>query len=184
MNGVIRRRGFPTSKGIETIDIDRPDYWRIDFATTADNQTVTFGSDSGFALSSPETKTILLDGTSIWRSSASSIKVPKAGNHTVYIKIDQPYTSNVYRFGITSPSLSPSYVCVPTNWTSIILYYASGNIPIVDLLTLKANIHYSQHNLHLTIDTLRVSDEIDIANIPSGWKNISKNIVQVHYNYI
>ena len=183
MNGVIRRRGFPTSKGIETIDIDRPDHWRIDFATTADNQTVVFGSNETYALSNPETKAIILDGKSTSRTGASGIKVPKAGNHTVYIKISQPYTNSSYRFGITSPSLSPLYVRVPTNWTSIIFYHASGNIPIVDLLTLKSDIRLIQY-LPLTIDTLRVSDEIDIANIPSNWRGIANKIVQVHYNYI
>lgn len=183
MNGVIRRRGFPTSKGMETVDINRPDYWRIDFATTVDNQTVTFGNDDSFSLSKPETQTILLDGTKVYRTSGSSIKVPKVGSHTVYIKISQPYTNGSYRFGIISPSLKSSYVRVPTNWTSILGYYASGNIPIVDLLTLKPNIQPAGP-WTFTIDTLRVSDEIDIANIPSGWKNISKNIVQVHYNYI
>lgn len=183
MNGVVRRRGFPTSKGIETVDIDRPDYWRIDFATTADNQTVVFGSNDGWAFSNPETQTILLDGTRVYRTAGSSIKVPKAGNHTVYIKISQPYTNGSYRFGITSPSLKPSYVRVPTNWTSIICYYASCNILIVDLLTLKPNIQNSGP-WNFAIDTLRVSDEIDITKIPSNWKNISKNIVQVHYNYI
>lgn len=183
MNGVVRRRGFPTSKGVETVDIDRPDYWRIDFATTADNQTVTFGSNDSFALSNPETKAIILDGTRVWRSSVSSIKVPKAGNHTVYINISQPYTSSNYRFGITSSSLKPSYVRVPTNWTSIIRYDATWTIPIVDLLTLKPTIA-SSGNGFTTIDTLRVSDEVDIANIPQSWKNISNNIIQVHYNYI
>jgi hypothetical protein len=184
MNGVIRRRGFPTSKGIETIDIDRPDHWRIDFATTADNQTVVFGHNGWYALSNPETKAIILDGKTISRTSGSSINVPKAGNHTVYIKISQPYTISNYSFGITSPSLSPSYVRVPTNWTSAIRYDNGGNIPIVDLLTLKPNIYKTADYLHLTIDTLRVSDKIDIANIPSSWRDIANKIVQVHYNYI
>lgn len=172
------------SKGIETIDIDRPDYWRIDFATTADNQKVTFGNNNGCALSNPETKAIILDGTNTSRTDASSITVPKAGNHTVYIKISQPYTNNNYRFGIISPNLKPSYVRIPTNWTTNIFYYSGGNIPIVDLLTLTPDIRTAGKNYTFTIDTLRVSDEIDIANIPQSWKAIANKIVQVHYNYI
>lgn len=184
MNGVVRRRVITASKGIETIDIDRPDYWRIDFATTADNQTVTFGSDTGVALPDPETQDILLDGIKISRTGASSINVPKAGTHVVYIKINQPYpTIYTYKFGINSSSLKPSYVRVPTNWESAINYWAADTIPIVDLLTLKSDI-FKNGKRYLTIDILRVSDEIDIANIPQSWKSIANKIVQVHYNFI
>lgn len=182
MSGVIRRRNY-TSKKIEVVDIDRPDYWRIDFTTTSDNQTVVFGSNSGWALSNPETKAIILDGKSISRTSGSSIKVPTAGDHVVYIKVSQPYGNGSYNFGITSSSLKPSYVRLPTGWKSKIRTDAEHTIPVLDLLTTNVGIYRASGN-SITIDLLRVSEDVDISNVNANFLSIANKVIKVKYNII
>lgn len=177
MNGLMRRRAM-TSKNVETIDIDRPNYWRWDFATSQENKSVVFGY---VCFSNPETKDLRLDGSRIYRESGSSIKVPAAGNHTFYANVSQPYSNNSYRMYI-APNEEISYVRVPTRWTTDVWVYYDQVIPLVDLLT--PSIPLNVRNCTFKIDVLRVPIETSEADIYRTWLRVANKIIKVKYNFI
>lgn len=178
MNGVVRRRGFITSKGIETIDIDRPNYWRIDFSTDVDNKEVMFGNRDSYSLAASMVNSLILDGVKV-SSSVSSIIVPKAGDHTIYMDLNQ---RNDRPLVILTDTVHPTYVRVPINRTASPRAYVNGELPLVDLLTPTISLYHPAVSVHINI--LRIPDNISIDTVHSTWTNIADKIVQVHYNYI
>jgi hypothetical protein len=163
----------------DVVDIDNPNYWRFDFSTEEDNTVVSFGF---FCFSNPETKDLHLDGVKISRYSGHSIKVPIAGEHTLYANISQPYSNTSYNMSI-KPYVETSYVRIPTGWEARINYKKGGTIPLVDLLTPEIALAKSTQET-LRIDVLRVPIETNIADIHSGWLSVANKIIKVKYNFI
>lgn len=181
MNGVIRRRGFAASKGIKTIDIDRPDYWRIDFSTDEDNKKVMFGDKNSYSLAASMVKSLILDGVRVSSDGNSTITIPTAGHHTIYMDLNQRVDR---RLGILTDTLHPTYVRVPTNRTASPRLYTNGELPLVDLLTPSVSLYYDQTIPYRRINILRIPDDVSIDMVNSTWANIADKIVQVHYNFI
>ena len=181
MNGVVRRRGMMASKGIETIDIDRPNYWRIDFSTDEDNKAVMFGDKNSFSLAGSMAKSLILDGAIVRSDGNSTITIPKAGDHTIYMDLNQ---RDDRRLGILTDTLHPTYVRVPTNRTASPRLYASGELPLIDLLTPSVSLYYNLTIPYRRINILRIPDDVSIDTVHSTWRDIANKIVQVHYNFI
>lgn len=147
---LLKRRAVLTGKEqIPDVNVELPDYWRLDFTTTEADEQIRVGY---YSLNSSTFADLILDGTSNKslgvNGPAAYVRIPTAGQHTMYIKINLPFTNSNYFFGLQEHDYS--YVRIPYNWDKATLL-GNYNTPKIQIdrmdimypqLYLKNNSYY------------------------------------------
>lgn len=160
---LLKRRAVLTGKEqILDVNVELPDYWRFDFTTTEVDEHVIIGY---YAFSSSTFADLILDGTSnkslAVNGSEAYVRIPTVGQHTMYIKINLPFTNRYYN--VRPQQRNFDYVRVPYNWTKV-LYWSGNNQPKVNVTRLDipvSNLGIGSNSYYWLwhVDTLYVPKE-------------------------
>lgn len=115
-----RRMLMATKEKLLDVNVELPDYWRLDFTTTDADEHIEVGY---YSVGSKNLEDLILDGVTnkslAVNGSAAYVLIPTAGQHTLYLKIKQPFSNSSYWFAVLAHTYD--YVRVPYQWRSDIM---------------------------------------------------------------